>query len=132
MKLLKSLCINILLLCIAIALILPLTSINLVVVVKKYWGRGLIKTLSGFFLETATDIDRFGNRNFRALWNLTLKTEDGYPFGNISETISAVLGVNQHFHTLSKTGKILCAILDFLDKDHCAKSAKHLLKLKSI
>jgi hypothetical protein len=132
LNLIKSLTINLLLLVIAVVLLLPFQMINMPIVILKYWQNGFLKTLSGYFLETAADIDRFGNRNYRALWNLTLINDDGYPFGNISETISAVLGVNQHFGTLTKTGKVVCKILDFIDKDHCAKSAKHLLQLKSI
>ena len=56
------------------------------------------------------------NREFRSLWNKALITENGYHFGNIEETISAVLGHNIQRKTLTKTGKVLVFILT---KKHC-------------
>lgn len=102
---------------IAYLLVLPLTFINYIVVfftskdhAKKY------------FRTTAVNIDKFGNREFRTLWNLTLRKQTGYEFGNINETISSVLGKNQRDGTLTTTGKILAKILDIIDKDHCKNS----------
>jgi hypothetical protein len=122
MKPIKSLLTNLLLLAVAILLLLPLTAINLVVVLVKYRKDGVLKTASGYFLETATDIDRFGNRNFRTLFNLTLIKDGGYEFGDISETISFVLGANKYTNTLTIAGKVLCKILCFFDRNHCEKS----------
>ena len=68
----------------------------------------------------------FGNREFRATWNRFLITEDGYKFGDSRETISSVLGKNKIAGTLTKTGKILCCILDSIDHNHCIKSIKNL------
>jgi len=119
----KSLIINFLLFIVAIILVLPLTIINIIFVLIKYRKNGVMRTLSSYFLETATDIDRFGNRNLRTLWNTTLKKPDGYEFGNINETISRVLGINQRTNTLTKAGCLLCKILDIFDKNHCEKSA---------
>lgn len=104
---------------VAIILFIPLTVLNLFCVLWKYkikWS-----TVNGFFRETAIDIDRFGNRNFRTLLNLTLQ-KNGYKFGNINETISSALGKNKRDNTLTKTGLILCYILDSLDEKHCIKS----------
>ena len=112
---------GILLYIVAVILFVPLTIINFICVLIKYglkWS-----TIDGFFYETAVDIDRFGNRNFRTLWNLTLQ-RNGYKFGNINETISSALGKNKINNTLTTAGKILCNILDFLDKNHCIKSIK--------
>jgi hypothetical protein len=120
---LKSFLINFLLLLVALVLILPLTAINLVIVLIIYRKDGIMRTLSTYFLETATDIDRFGNRNLRTLWNLTLRKDGGHEFGNINETISSALGINKRQGTLSKAGCMLCKILHFFDKDHCEKSA---------
>jgi hypothetical protein len=108
---------------IAISLFLPLSIINFFCVVWKYGFKW--KTINGFFNQTAIDIDRFGNRNFRTLLNLTLQN-NGYQFGNINETISSALGKNKRYNTLTKTGLILCFILDSLDKDHCIKSIQEL------
>ena len=100
---------------VAIIVFLPLSVIN-------YF---LVKDKSGYFKETAIDIDRFGNRNFRTLLNKTLQ-KNGYKFGDERETISSALGKNKRDNTLTKTGITICNILDYLDKNHCLKSIKEL------
>jgi len=97
---------------IAYLLILPLTLINWITV----------KTKKGFFLETALNIDIFANREFRATWNKFLRKSNGYKFGEKGETISSALGKNQRDETLTRAGRIICSILDWLDKEHCKKS----------
>ena len=106
---------------IAYILFLPLSLINycFVVIIKD-------KISKGYFRTSAVNIDRFGNREFRTLFNATLKKEEGYKFGNFEETISSVLGKNQRDKTLTKTGKALVWILDKIDKDHCKKSIMEL------
>jgi hypothetical protein len=111
---------GILLYFISILLYIPLTIINLLFVLKKYGFK--FKTFDGYFFETAIDIDKFGNRNFRTLWNATLIQENGYKFGKVNETISSALGKNLRLGTLSTAGKILAAFLDKLDPNHCIKS----------
>ena len=97
---------------IAYLLFLPLTIFNALNVRKK-----------GYFLDTAINIDRFGNREFRfSLNKYLIKENSPFKFGNIDETISSVLGKNQRFGYLTKFGKIICKILDTIDKDHCEKS----------
>lgn len=98
---------------------IPLTIVNWFIVAYKF---GLSNR---YFLETAIDIDRFGNRNFRTLLNTTLQ-KNGYNFGNFAETISSALGKNKRDNTLTKTGKFICFILDVFDKNHCIKSIKEL------
>ena len=73
-------------------------------------------------METAIDLDKFGNRNFRAFLNATMRLRNGYKFGNVNETISSALGKNQRDKTLSWFGKFIAFILDKLDKEHCKKS----------
>ena len=107
---------GILLYIIATILWIILTPINWVIVSFKH---GLS---NAYFLETAVDIDKFGNRNFRTFLNTTMKIKGGYNFGNINETISSVLGKNQRFGHLTKFGKVICKILDTIDKNHCEKS----------
>jgi hypothetical protein len=92
--------------------------LNLFSVYRKY---GNVK---GYFRSTALSIDIWANREFRTLWNAQLRTEEGYEFGKLGETISSALGKNQRDGTLTKKGKILVAILDFLDKNHCENSIK--------
>ena len=108
---------------VATLLWLPLTLINLVVVLITHTNsHGFLKVIDGYFKQTAIDIDRFGNHNFKTLLNATLQTTNGYRFGNFSETISSALGKNQRDETLTKTGKFICWVLDKLDPEHCKKS----------
>lgn len=110
-------CLDFLLFLIAYILVLPLTFINYLVVIFTAKDHS-----KGYFRSTAVNIDKFGNREFRTLWNKVLKTENGYKFGNVDETISSALGKNERDCTLSKTGKVLTAVLNFIDKNHCQKS----------
>lgn len=111
---------GILLYLIAIVLWAIITPINWVIVCFKH---GISNQ---YFKETAIDIDRFGNRNFRTFLNVTMRVENGYNFGDERETISSALGKNQRYQTLSCLGKSICFILDTLDKNHCKKSIKEL------
>ena len=114
---------GILLYFVAIILYVPLTIINTILVLSKYGWK--FKTIDNYFYQTAVDIDRFANRNFRTLWNETLQ-RNGYQFGDERETVSSALGKNKRDNTLTQTGKILCFILDRLDENHCIKSIKEL------
>lgn len=108
---------------IATILFFPLTLLNIIVVLwKNAKARGFWKTLDGYFLSGAVDIDRFGNHNFKTLWNAILRKSGGYAFGNYNETISSALGKNQRDKTLSFVGRGLANLLDFIDKDHCKNS----------
>lgn len=110
---------GILLFIIASILWLPLTLINWICVAFQ---NGISNE---YFKQTAIDIDRFGNHNFRCFLNSALQC-NGYKFGNVNETISSALGKNQRDGTLSNFGKGICKILDFIDKNHCKKSIKEL------
>ena len=112
---------GILLYLVPLILYLPLTVVNTILVLNKYGWK--FKTINDYFYETAFDIDRFGNHNFRTLLNATLQ-KNGYQFGDERETISSVLGKNKRDGTLTKTGMIVCNILDRLDENHCIKSIK--------
>jgi hypothetical protein len=74
----------------------------------------------GYFRQTAVNIDMFGNREFRALWNGTLILSDGEPFGNPRETISEVLGHNYVAQKLTRYGKV---VVFLLSPNHCLRSA---------
>jgi hypothetical protein len=114
---------GILLYFVAIILYVPLTIINTILVLSKYGWK--FKTIDDYFYQTAVDIDKFANRNFRTLWNETLQ-KNGYQFGDERETVSSALGKNKRDNTLTQTGKILCNLLDRLDENHCIKSIKEL------
>ena len=109
---------NLLLFLVAWILILPLTVRNLIVVYQK---NGSVK---GYFRGTALSLDIWANREFRTLWNTQLRIDGGYEFGRENETISSALGKNERDKTLSKKGKLLVKILDFLDENHCKNSIK--------
>jgi len=97
---------------IAYVLYLPLTIIN--------WL--FVKDKKGYFKSSAINLDKFGNREFRTLFNKTLILESGHKFGDINETISSVLGKNQLTNTLTKCGNILVWILDKIDNNHSLES----------
>lgn len=101
---------------VSVALLVPLTLINFAVVAS----RGKAK---GYFMSSAVNLDRFGNYEFRALFNSTLiRRESAHRFGAFEETISSVLGKNQRAGTLSLCGKMLAGLLDKIDHGHCIKS----------
>ena len=95
-------------------LLLPLTIINFFTVDNK----------KGYFVSTAINIDKFGNREFRSLFNKVLIQPQGYQFGNDKETISSVLGKNERDMTLKFMGKFMVSLLDKIDKNHCRNSIK--------
>jgi hypothetical protein len=74
----------------------------------------------GYFHQTAVNIDMFGNREFRALWNGTLISRDGEPFGNPRETISEVLGHNYVAQKLTRYGKV---VVFLISPNHCLIAA---------
>jgi hypothetical protein len=97
---------------IAYVLYLPLSIVN--------WL--FVKDKSGYFKSSAINLDKFGNREFRTLFNKALINDRGHRFGNIEETISSVLGKNQLTDTLTNSGKALVWILDKIDNNHVIKS----------
>ena len=104
---------NLLLFIIAWVLVLPLTIINFFVVKSK-----------SYFRDTALNLDKFGNREFRALFNKALRKKEGVAFGDPEETISSVLGKNEEKGTLTMIGSIVATVLNNLDKNHCKNSIK--------
>lgn len=77
------------------------------------------------FLKMAIGTDIFGNVYGEELLNATLITKDSeHLFGEFGITISEVLGWNQINGTLSRTGKCVAGILNFIQKDHCIKATQ--------
>ena len=100
---------------VAYGLFIPLTIINVIIVlVKTDYG-----SFSGYFRDSALRLDIYGCSELRTLWNTLLITKDGIQFGKSGFSISHDLGANQANGTLSKAGKALVWILDKIDKDHC-------------
>ena len=96
----------------------PINFIYVILIKKKFtWKR-----LNGYFRNEALAIDRFGNSQYRSLFNTWFVKEKGYKHGNINETISSVLGKNQRDETLTKFGMLITKILDRMDENHCKDS----------
>ena len=96
----------------------PINFIYVILIKKKFtWKR-----LNGYFRNEALAIDRFGNSQYKSLFNAWFIKEKGYKHGNINETISSGLGKNQRDETLTKFGMLITKILDRIDENHCKKS----------
>ncbi|TDX11211.1 hypothetical protein [Flavobacterium sp. S87F.05.LMB.W.Kidney.N] len=120
---------GILLYLVAVLLFLPLTCLNIIVVVwKNSKSSGFFKSLDQYFFTGAIGLDIFANYEFRTLWNTILRKRNGYQFGTKGETISSALGKNQINKKLSFLGWILVYILWTIDYrywkkgGHCANS----------
>lgn len=101
---------------IAYLLFLPLAMINFVFVIIKFTNsRGFFKTVDKYWFNSAVDLDKFGNYHFRTLWNMTMRSSDGYAFGNVNETISSALGKNQRDNTLTWFGWFWVYVLWLID-----------------
>ena len=114
--------IGFILLVLAVLLILPATIVNVILVASKSKTRGWIKVLGGYFQSTARNLDIFGASEFRTLWNSILITRNGVKFESDGKTISYYLGANKRQNSLSKFGKIIAFICDFVDKNHCERA----------
>lgn len=85
----------------------------------------IFQVISRLLYFLAYSIDQLGNVLAATLFDdLLIKGKDKYKFGNPDITISAVLGENKHRGTLTKAGKGLCTILNWIDKDHVEKARK--------
>lgn len=107
---------GILLYIVAVILFIPLTILNLLIVLwKNMKTKGFFKTMNNYFMTGALGLDIYANYEFRALWNTVLRKSNGYLFGWEGETISSALGRNQLKGTLSVVGWVLVYILWALD-----------------
>jgi hypothetical protein len=98
-------------------------------IVKAFMGRqiGVALRIAGDkFKVLATTVDKSGNVSCKELWTDTLlkrNTVTKYPFGDLTETISGVIGINHELKKTSKTGEWVARTLDNLDKGHVEKAA---------
>lgn len=84
---------------------------------KRKIGNGLDQ-LSDDIKDVAYTLDLLGNVTiFNWLWFL-FKKKEGYPFGNVRETISYVLKVNHDKGTLRVFGRGLYYIINKIDNGH--------------
>ena len=77
-----------------------------------------------YFWRVALSVDQTGNAICGKLFDLTLRTKEGYAFGEVDRTISYALGRNNIINTLTKTGKALDWLLDIIDKEHTLNAVK--------
>ncbi len=113
----------------AISLFIPLffgAMIWKIVVSVKHDNRKAREIISGtskFFTALAIAIDQLGNVAFGGFFNwLFIIDSEDFPFGNTHETVSEVLGWNQNLENLTRHGKLLVAILEVIEEDHCLKA----------
>jgi hypothetical protein len=84
------------------------------------WVGTFTKGSNERYRRSAILIDELGNTLFSQPFNLLM----GSGFGELNETISSRLGKNERDKTLKPFGKLICKILNKLDKDHCKNSIK--------
>lgn len=129
-----KLVINILLFVIAAALIAILFPVSLVFStikgIVRRTPRDWYQAMTVYYYDMALALDKFGNVFIGPLFNTIMiqKTPQYLLFGNPEETISSCLGRNMMINNLTAAGKVLCWVLDTLDKDHCVKAANAFIK----
>jgi hypothetical protein len=85
---------------------------------RKVFSEG-IRTIDDKLFSLAKAVDIYGNVACCELFNvLFIQRGSKRRFGNYGETISSVIGKNKLCDTLTRTGKLLDAILEFFDKGH--------------
>ncbi len=92
------------------------------------WPYGIVRSLckrefNSWNKWLALSEDQYGNTLGQYLFNDLLITKDSkHLFGNIDETISSVLGKNKKAGTLTRLGRSLSFVLNFIDKNHVEKA----------
>ena len=121
-----NLMINLLLFIVAPIIEFALMPINVLVVFFKDWKNKGFKLalvgISNYFKESAIRKDIYLCREYRSLWNVTLKIKEGKEIGISNRTLSADLGEQDKNGTMSRTGAILNLILFLIERNHCRKS----------
>jgi hypothetical protein len=80
------------------------------------------KELGAYWYVMAISVDQLGNVVMGTLFNDILIKKYGYKFGDEDATVSMALGVNKKMGTLTKLGKAIADILNFIEKDHVEKA----------
>ena len=77
----------------------------------------------------ALSFDQFGNVTCSKVLDLTMiKVSNGIKplyFGEEDDTVSFILAINEKRKTLTKFGKFIVKVLDFLDKNHMGKAIEN-------
>lgn len=85
--------------------------------------------IGDYCMKMAVSVDQLGNVIMQHLLNLLWINKDGYKFGNSDETISSALGKNVRMDTLTGFGKMINAMLDFIDPNHTLDSIEYEVKI---
>ncbi|MEO2080595.1 MAG: hypothetical protein ABGW88_13625 [Leeuwenhoekiella sp.] len=87
-------------------------------------AREILSGAKVYFTAIAASFDQLGNAAFGGFFNWLMIDSRfyGYRFGDRDETVSEVLGWNEHLNTLSGHGQFWVRLLDKLEKDHCKKA----------
>lgn len=94
-------------------------------IIKLFYKTKIKNALAGlshYFFTIALSINQIGAVVFKGLFNDALIKGEGLPFGDEDKQISEVLGWNERYFELTKSGKLLVRILDKLDPKHCQKT----------
>jgi hypothetical protein len=95
---------------------------------------GILKAVLGYcntiLLLCAIGIDRMGNVICADMFNdmLIKHTPDVHKFGNMNETVSRVLGINKKTNTLTKFGRGIANILNWIHPNHVELASKEYWK----
>lgn len=81
--------------------------------------------LNEYLYKLAICIDKTGNVVCGSLFNLILKTKDGYNFGDHRNTISFAIGINKEKGTLTPLGLNVYRLLNRIEKNHVENAAKN-------
>ena len=94
-------------------------------VIRAFVTKGLkggYRYLDDYFRRVAVSVDVMGNTTGDQAWNdFWIKEDRHHPFGRL-ETISKAMGINDAIGNLTKFGRVMGAILNFIDRDHLKKS----------
>ena len=84
--------------------------------------------LGDFCLKIAISLDQLGNVVMQHLLNKIMIDKGGYKFGNRDETISSAIGKNVGRNRLSRFGKFINTILNFIDTKHALNSIDYYIE----
>lgn len=109
------------------AILIPIGLVFTIIILLTLDFNESYDKLVGYFKFLAICIDQLGNVALEFILNFIMITKDGYQFGNKMETISSALGKNQVKGTLTKFGRALVNLLDWINPNHCLKAINHLV-----
>lgn len=93
--------------------------------ISGYIGAIICGEFSDYGENKAISKDKYGNVLGKYLFNLVFIKKDGYSFGSHNDTISKVLGINKANGTLKRLGKLVCLLLNKIEKNHVEKASKN-------